>query len=78
MEFAMRTNIDIDDKIMRDAMRAGGFKTRKDAVEAAYPVHPLSQGQAIQTLAGQGVLRAAGRDRKHGTGRRTDVRAIQS
>lgn len=31
----MRTNIDIDDKIMRDAMRAGGFKTKKETVEAA-------------------------------------------
>ncbi len=31
----MRTNIDIDDKIMKDAMRAGGFKTKKETVEAA-------------------------------------------
>lgn len=31
----MRTNIDIDDKIMQEAMRAGGFKTKKEAVEAA-------------------------------------------
>lgn len=31
----MRTNIDIDDKIMQDAMRAGGFKTKKETVEAA-------------------------------------------
>ena len=34
----MRTNIDIDDEIMRDAMRAGGFKTKKEAVEAALRV----------------------------------------
>ena len=38
MEFVMRTNIDIDDEIMRDAMRAGGFKTKKEAVEAALRV----------------------------------------
>jgi antitoxin ParD1/3/4 len=31
----MRTNIDIDDKIMKEAMRSGGFKTKKETVEAA-------------------------------------------
>jgi len=31
----MRTNIDIDDKIMQDAMCAGGFKTKKETVEVA-------------------------------------------
>lgn len=35
MELDMRTNIDIDDKIMQDAMRAGGFKTKKETVEVA-------------------------------------------
>jgi len=30
----MRTNIDIDDGLMEGAMRAGHFKTKKDAVEA--------------------------------------------
>lgn len=30
----MRTNIDIDDNLMDEAMRAGHFKTKKDAVEA--------------------------------------------
>ena len=30
----MRTNIDIDDQLMADAMKAGPFKTKKDAVEA--------------------------------------------
>jgi len=29
----MRTNIDIDDQLMARAMDAGGFKTKKDAVE---------------------------------------------
>lgn len=29
----MRTNIDIDDKLMRDALEASGLKTKKDAVE---------------------------------------------
>jgi antitoxin ParD1/3/4 len=30
----MRTNIDIDDDLMAQAMRAGPYKTKKDAVEA--------------------------------------------
>jgi Arc/MetJ family transcription regulator len=31
----MRTNIDIDDKLMRSAMKAGRYKTKREAVEAA-------------------------------------------
>jgi len=30
----MRTNIDIDDDLMEQALRAGPYKTKKDAVEA--------------------------------------------
>ena len=30
----MRTNIDIDDSLLEAAMRAGPYKTKKDAVEA--------------------------------------------
>ena len=29
----MRTNIEIDDKLMADAMRATGLKTKREAVE---------------------------------------------
>jgi Arc/MetJ family transcription regulator len=29
----MRTTIDIDDKLMRDALRATGLKTKREAVE---------------------------------------------
>lgn len=29
----MRTNIDIDDKLMKDALRATGLKTKREAVE---------------------------------------------
>jgi Arc/MetJ family transcription regulator len=32
--FAMRTNIDIDDRLMRQAMRRSGAPTKKAAVEA--------------------------------------------
>ncbi|GHD18167.1 type II toxin-antitoxin system VapB family antitoxin [Tianweitania populi] len=31
----MRTNIDIDDALMAEAMKAGGFPTKKAAVETA-------------------------------------------
>ena len=30
----MRTNIEIDDALMAEAMKAGPYKTKKDAVEA--------------------------------------------
>jgi antitoxin ParD1/3/4 len=30
----MRTNIDIDEQLMAEAMKAGPYKTKKDAVEA--------------------------------------------
>jgi antitoxin ParD1/3/4 len=30
----MRTNIDIDDDLMADAMKAGPFQTKREAVEA--------------------------------------------
>ena len=30
----MRTNIDIDEDLMAEAMKAGPYKTKKDAVEA--------------------------------------------
>jgi Arc/MetJ family transcription regulator len=29
----MRTNIDIDDRLMKDALRATGLKTKRDAVQ---------------------------------------------
>ena len=31
----MRTNIEIDDKLMRAAMKAGRFKTKRETVEEA-------------------------------------------
>jgi Arc/MetJ family transcription regulator len=31
----MRTNIDIDDALLAEAMKAGGFKTKRAAVEGA-------------------------------------------
>ena len=50
----MRTNIDIDDGLMREAMRASGAATKKAAVEAGLRllVQTFSQG-AIRKLQGK-------------------------
>ena len=52
----MRTNIDIDDKLMRAAMKATGATTKKAAVETAMrlAVQLHKQGEAIQNLWGLG------------------------
>lgn len=51
----MRTNIEIDDKLMQQAMRAGGFQTKKETVNAA-----LSKLSA-QHSAYQKLLKLAGK-----------------
>lgn len=52
----MRTNIDIDDKLMKQAMKATGATTKKAAVEAAMrlTVQLHKQGEALQGLWGLG------------------------
>ena len=52
----MRTNIEIDDKLMKQAMKATGATTKKAAVEAAMQiaVQLHKQGEAIQKLWGLG------------------------
>ena len=52
----MRTNIDIDDKLMRAAMKATGASTKKGAVEATMrlAVQLHKQGEAIRKLRGLG------------------------
>lgn len=52
----MRTNIEIDDKLMRQAMRASGASTKKAAVEAALrlAVQLHKQGEAVRKLRGLG------------------------
>ncbi|HEY8055223.1 MAG TPA: type II toxin-antitoxin system VapB family antitoxin [Terriglobales bacterium] len=42
----MRTNIDIDDALMRKAMRAAGTQTKKATVEAALQLLVRVRGQA--------------------------------
>ena len=52
----MRTNIDIDDKLMRAAMKATGAHTKKAAVEASMrlAIQLPKQGEAIRKLRGLG------------------------
>jgi len=47
----MRTNIDIDDKLMQEAMRSGGFKTKKETVEAALTMMAKRRISAQKILA---------------------------
>jgi Arc/MetJ family transcription regulator len=42
----MRTNIDIDDGLMRQAMRLGGIDTKKATVEAALRLFIQTRSQA--------------------------------
>ena len=67
----MRTNIDIDDSLMRQAMRRGGTSTKKATVEAALRllIETRSQGR-IRRLRGrvkwQGNLEVSRLGRIHG------------
>lgn len=51
----MRTNIEIDDKIMQKAMRSGGFKTKRETVEAALKM------LAVRRVSYQKLLGLAGK-----------------
>jgi len=64
----MRTNIVIDDRLMKRAMRACGAKTKREAVETALRLMVgLKQQEAIRRLRGklkwEGDLEAMRRDR---------------
>ncbi len=50
----MRTNIEIDDKLMEQAMRISGTRTKKATVEAALALYIKlkSQASAIRALRG--------------------------
>lgn len=41
----MRTNIDIDDELMREALASTGIKTKKEVVESALKLLIRTQGQ---------------------------------
>jgi len=55
----MRTTIDIDDSLMRQAMRLSGLRTKKAAVEAALRL-------LIQTHSQAGIRRLRGKVRWEG------------
>ena len=64
----MRTNIVIDDKLMRDALRATGLKTKRETVELGlYTLLRLKKQAEIRRLRGKlewhGDLDAMRRDR---------------
>ncbi|TIL72323.1 MAG: type II toxin-antitoxin system VapB family antitoxin [Mesorhizobium sp.] len=52
----MRTNIELDDKLIAEAMAASGLKTKKATIEAALRalVRQHRQDTAIAALAGAG------------------------
>ncbi len=50
----MRTNIDIDDRLMRQAMRTSGARTKRAAVEAALRL-------LVRTRAQTGIRRLRGK-----------------
>ena len=63
----MRTNIVIDDKLMRDTLRATGLRTKREAVEEALrTLLSLTRQAKIRRLRGkvdwQGDLNAMRRD----------------
>jgi Arc/MetJ family transcription regulator len=54
----MRTNIEIDDKLMKQAMKATGAKTKRETVEASLrKVVQLKAQTRIRNLFGKGVWR---------------------
>ncbi len=57
----MRTNIDIDDTLMRDALASEGCKTKKEVVETALRLLIQIRGQAgLRSL--KGILKDDGWD----------------
>ena len=50
----MRTNIVIDDKLMKEALKLGGFKTKREAVEEGLRTYiQLSKQASIRGLRGK-------------------------
>jgi Arc/MetJ family transcription regulator len=54
MRLIMRTNIDIDDKLMNDVLKATGLSTKKDAVELGLKtLIRLKKQESIKNFRGQ-------------------------
>ena len=51
----MRTNIEIDDKLMKEAFRASGAKTKREAVELGLNLDSADGGSAEQRKASIGA-----------------------
>jgi Arc/MetJ family transcription regulator len=50
----MRTNVVIDDKLMRDAMKTSGLQTKKDAIEEGLKLLvSLNRQKSIRNLRGK-------------------------
>jgi Arc/MetJ family transcription regulator len=67
----MRTNIDIDDELMREALRSSGARTKRAVVEEALRLLIQTRGQAgVRRLRGkvtwEGDLAASRRSRVAG------------
>jgi Arc/MetJ family transcription regulator len=56
----MRTNIDIDDKLMQEAMRFSGAETKKAAVETALAFYVKLKSQAVALRALRGSVQWEG------------------
>jgi Arc/MetJ family transcription regulator len=56
MDWVMRTNIDIDDALLSEAMKVSGHRTKKATVEEALRqiVEAARQRQALKNLRGLG------------------------
>ncbi len=65
----MRTNIDIDDDLMREAMRASGGSTKRAVVEEALRLLVQTRGQArIRRLRGKVAWRGDLNESRRGRG----------
>jgi Arc/MetJ family transcription regulator len=75
----MRTNIDIDDATLEAAMRAGPYKTKKDAVEAGLKLL-ARQAAYREILKWEGKLRWEGDDEtpplRHSTGAKRSAQLV--
>jgi Arc/MetJ family transcription regulator len=49
----MRTNIEIDDRLMQQAMRSGKYRTKKAAIEAGLRLLILHRQTGIRRLRGK-------------------------
>lgn len=65
----MRTNIEIDDKLMSDAMKLSGMKTKRATIEAALElmlkIERQKKFRELRGIGWEGDLDAMRRDKPH-------------